>query len=56
MPVERCVVDARPGFRWGARGKCYTYDPNDDAARQRARRKAEEQGRAIKARGDDGRS
>ena len=49
MPVRRCVLDGKPGFKWGERGRCYTYSPNDDAGRERARERAEIQGRAIKS-------
>lgn len=50
MPVERCRRDGKPGYRWGEEGKCYIYPPGDEEARKRARQKAAEQGRAIKAR------
>jgi hypothetical protein len=50
MPVQRCVKNNKPGFRWGESGKCYTYTPGDKASRERARKKAAEQGQAIKAR------
>ena len=49
MPMERCVAKSRPGFRWGVQGKCFTYAPNDDAGRRRARGQAERQGHAIQA-------
>jgi hypothetical protein len=48
MPVERCRKNGRPGFRWGKEGKCFTYTAGDKTSRERARRKAEAQGRAIK--------
>lgn len=49
MPVQRYVLDGRPGFKWGERGTCYTYAPNNDAGREHAREKAEQQGHAVKA-------
>jgi hypothetical protein len=49
MPVEQCQLKGKPGYRWGKRGKCYIYEPNNEADRQRARRLAERQGRAIKS-------
>lgn len=49
MPVQRCSVDGRPGFKWGEAGKCYTYSPGDTQARDRARNLAEKQGQAIEA-------
>jgi len=24
MPIKRCYVDGKPGFKWGDSGKCYT--------------------------------
>lgn len=41
MPLQRCTLNGRRGWRWGQKGKCYT-GPN---ARQRALKQA----RAIKA-------
>jgi len=49
MPVQRCQQDGKPGFKWGKRGKCYTYNPNDTKGKAEARLKAETQGRAIEA-------
>lgn len=55
MPVERCEEDGKdgkdgkPGFRWGQKGKCYTYEPGNARSRAEARLKAELQGRAIEA-------
>ena len=53
MPVQTCQQDGKPGFRWGQRGKCYTYDPNSTRSKALARLKAEAQGKAIKARGGE---
>lgn len=50
MPVQPATLDGRPGFRWGTRGKVYTYRPGDEAGRRRARALATRQGQAIKAR------
>lgn len=41
MPLQRCTINGKKGWRWGKHGKCYT-GPN---ARSRALRQA----RAIKA-------
>ena len=49
MPVQECTENGRPGYRWGALGRCYPYDPADEASRSQARAQAEEQGRAIQA-------
>ena len=47
MPVERCVEDGKPGYRWGKRGKCYTYAPGDEKGRAKAKQKAYIQGLAM---------
>lgn len=47
MPVKSCRSDGKPGYKWGDSGKCYTYTPDDEESRKRARAKAEKQGRAI---------
>jgi hypothetical protein len=51
MPVVSCSDDGKPGFRWGDSGKCYTYASGDEASRERARERAERQGRAARAGG-----
>lgn len=50
MPVQPASADGRPGYRWGERGKVYTYRPGDEVGRRRARSLAARQGRAIEAR------
>jgi len=52
MPVQRCVKNGKPGYKWGESGTCYTYAPGDSQGREAARERAAEQGRAIKARGN----
>jgi len=47
MPVQRCTKNGKPGYRYGATGKCYTYKPGDKESRERARKKAIQQGLAI---------
>ena len=49
MPIKTCQRDKKPGFKWGDEGKCFTYEPGNERSRQRAMRKAKEQGRAIEA-------
>jgi len=49
VPLMRCQENGKPGYKWGKSGKCYTYIPGDKASRERAKRKAMEQGRAIEA-------
>lgn len=51
MPVKRCMVNDRPGFKWGKSGKCYTYTPGNKSSRDQAKQKAENQGRAARASG-----
>jgi len=51
MPVQTCQDDNKPGFKWGEQGKCFTYSPNSESSRERARSRAEAQGRAIEAEG-----
>jgi hypothetical protein len=51
VPVEVCELGGDPGFRWGSKGKCYTYEPGDESGRESARERAERQGRAAHAAG-----
>ncbi len=47
MPIKTCQKDGKPGFKFGDQGKCFIYSDNE--SKERARRKATEQGQAIKA-------
>jgi hypothetical protein len=47
VPLQQCQLDGKPGFQWGDGGKCYTYDAADAPDKERARRAALEQGRAM---------
>jgi len=47
MPVKKCQENGKPGYKCGDSGKCYTYSPNDEAGRKRAKRKAILQCRAM---------
>jgi len=49
VPVERCSIDGKPGYRWGEEGKCYTYDPDDSSSRAAALARAHEQGVAVES-------
>ena len=50
MPVMRCTENGKPGYKWGKEGNaCFTYTGGDASSRERAKKKAEEQGRAIEA-------
>lgn len=50
MPITRCQSNGQPGYRWGS-GKCYTYDPENIASRDRAYASAQAQERAARAAG-----
>lgn len=47
MPVQKCQNAGKPGYKWGATGKCYTYEPGNTAQRKEAKRRAYIQGYAI---------
>lgn len=49
MPVNFYQQGEKCFARWGRQGKKYYYKCGDKSARQRARKKAEKQGRAVKA-------
>lgn len=49
MPIQQCSANGKPGYRWGSRGKCYTYEPGNPASKRRAKALALRQARAIKA-------
>ena len=51
MPVKRCQKDNKPGYKWGDKGKCYTYKKGNKKEEEIAKEKAKRQGRAIKASG-----
>jgi hypothetical protein len=53
MPIQKCQRNDKPGYKWGEEGKCYTYEPGDEASRERAYQKALQQARAIKASGGE---
>ena len=53
MPVERCSLNGKPGYRWGKKGKCYTYTSGDEQSKERAKAAAEKQGMAIHAKRGD---
>lgn len=49
MPKKRCQRDNNKGWKWGDRGFCFTYAEGDEESEQRAKDKADKQGRAIEA-------
>ncbi len=44
MPVQSCSIKGKPGYKYGNSGKCYTYNPNSEASKTKARNKARHQG------------
>ena len=53
MPIMKCQKDGKPGYKWGNKGKCYTYDINDEhsdgPSKKAAKLRATRQGKAIYA-------
>lgn len=47
MPIMRCQLKGKPGFKYGVTGKCYTYKKNDKRSMAAARARARSQGQAI---------
>ena len=47
MPVKECQSEGKPGYKWGDEGKCYTYSPNNEPSKNKARKSAILQGIAI---------
>lgn len=46
--IERCRHNGKPAYRWGKEGKPFTYTAGDKPSREKAKRRAEAQGRNIK--------
>lgn len=51
MPVHRSKDSEGPYYQWGESGKKYRYESGNKQSRERARKKAERQGRAARASG-----
>jgi hypothetical protein len=51
MPVHRSKDGKGPYYQWGESGKKYHYETGDAQSRERAKKKAEKQGRAARAAG-----
>ena len=51
MPVHRSKDGKGPYYQWGESGKKYHYEAGNAKDREAAKRKAERQGRAIRASG-----
>lgn len=54
MPVHRSKEGSGPYYQWGDSGKKYHYEAGNKASRDKAKEKAEKQGRAIRASGYEG--
>jgi hypothetical protein len=51
MPVHRDKDSKGPYYQWGDSGKKYHYESGDKSSREKAKKKAEQQGRAARASG-----
>lgn len=40
MPLQPCEVNGKSGWRWGRKGKCFIYNPNDERSEKRAKSRA----------------
>jgi hypothetical protein len=47
MPVRECQENDKPGYKWGEQGKCYTYNPDNEGQRRKAKQSATIQGYVI---------
>ena len=47
MPVMSCNENGKSGFKYGASGKCYTYNSGDKKGADKAKQRAYLQGAAI---------
>lgn len=47
MPIQSCMKNGRPGFKYGDAGACYVYTPGDAESKKAAKAKAAKQGVAI---------
>jgi hypothetical protein len=47
MPLMRCQIKGKPGWKWGQQGKCYPYTLGDVKSEAAAKSKAKEQAAAI---------
>lgn len=54
MPLQICTLDGKPGWKWGDKGTCYTYEKGDEVSENDARENAHKQGVAIGYSGSDG--
>ena len=42
--IERCQLENKPAYRWGKKGKKFTYDPTSKISETRAKNRARDEG------------
>lgn len=47
MPLNRCELDGKPGWKWGDSGRCYVYTAGNESSEMDARKKAMAQAAAM---------
>jgi hypothetical protein len=47
MPIKRCQLGGKPGWKFGEAGKCYTYTKGNKESSARAKKKAIKQAVAM---------
>jgi hypothetical protein len=47
MPVHKTTKNGKPAYQWGKSGAKYTYTTGNTASRERAKKKAIDQGLAV---------
>ena len=51
MPIQSCLNEGKPGYKWGEQGSCYTYTAGDESSIKEAKKKAQIQGIAARLNG-----
>jgi len=47
MPVRRTTTNGKPAYQWGKTGKKYSYTAGNESSRERAKKRAIQQGLAV---------
>ena len=47
MPVHRTTTNGKPAYQWGKTGKKYSYTAGNESSRERAKKRAIQQGLAV---------
>lgn len=47
MPIQKCMKDNKPGYKYGKEGYCYTYEVGNKKEQEKAYTEARKQGIAI---------